>query len=108
VRRLFDDCARRAFSAVAVFDAALLVETGAYRDYARLIVVRCSEPTQLRRLLARGLDEPAARARIASQLPLAEKVAVADHVIDTEGPLVETRRRTAEVWDALVEDARRS
>lgn len=101
-RRLFDECAREARSPVGVFDAALLVETGAYRDYSRLIVVRCSEATQLRRLLRRGLDEPHARARIAAQLPLSKKVAVADHVIDTEGPLDETRARTENVWSALL------
>jgi dephospho-CoA kinase len=104
-RRLFDECAREGRSRVAVFDAALLVETGAYRDYDRLVVVSCDESTQLRRLLARGLDTPAARARIAAQFPLSRKIAVADHVIDTNGTLAQTRAQTDHLWSALLTSA---
>ena len=71
---------------IAMFDAALLVETGAYRSFHRLVVARCSVATQLHRLVARdGLSIDQARARIDSQLPVERKVALADYVIDTEG-----------------------
>jgi len=87
---------------VMIFEAALLVETGAYKEYDRLIVVKCSRDDQLRRLLQRGqLSIDAAMARISSQLPLEKKLAVADHVIDTSVSLEETRRMTAEVYRSL-------
>jgi dephospho-CoA kinase len=90
---------------LVVFDAALLVETGLYRGFHRLIVCRCSRATQLRRLLARGAtSREEAEARLAAQAPLDEKLARADYVIDTEGTLRETRRQTARVHAALVLD----
>ena len=87
---------------IGVFDAALLVETGAHRDFHRLIVVRCSRETQIARLRERnGLSPDQAESRIAAQAPLERKLAVADYVIDTEGPLVETREQTAQVYAQL-------
>jgi len=93
---------------VAIFDAALLVETGLYRDFHRLIVARCSRDTQIRRLLARDrLTTGEAEARIDSQAPLEKKLEVADYVIDTEGTLRETRKRTEGVNAALLDDFER-
>lgn len=89
---------------IAVFDAALLVETGAWRQLHRLVVTRCSPETQLRRLLERGLARDDAAARIAAQAPLADKLAAAHYVIETDTTLEETRRQTEEVWDFLVSD----
>jgi dephospho-CoA kinase len=87
---------------VAMLDAALLVETGAYRDFARLVVVGCRPEVQLGRLVARGLSLDEAQQRIEAQAPLGEKLAVADYVIDTDGTLRETRRQAEEVWARLV------
>lgn len=87
---------------LAVFEAALLVETGAYRDFRALVVVRCDESTQLRRLRSRdGLTREQAQARIRAQAPQRDKLATADHVIDTEGPIEATRARVGEVFEAL-------
>jgi dephospho-CoA kinase len=73
---------------LAVYEAALLVETGVYKGLDSLIVVSCSLETQLRRLMARdGLSSSDAAARIASQLPLAEKLSVADYVVENSGDL---------------------
>lgn len=95
-------------SPLAVIDAALLFESGSWRSYHRLVVVRCSRDTQVRRLLARGgLSPEEAVIRIDSQAPLEDKLAVADYVIDTETTLRETRRRTVEVHAALVADFER-
>lgn len=93
---------------IAVVDAALLVETGTYREYDALIVVACSLATQTARLVARdglGLDE--AGRRIAAQAPVEAKLAVADHVIDTDGALERTLERAREVAEALRSDWRR-
>lgn len=92
---------------VAIVDAALLVETGSYREYDRLVVVRCPPATQVRRLEERdGLSAEQARARIAAQAPLEDKIAVADYVVDTDLPLAATLTRVEEVWGLLLEDAR--
>jgi len=93
---------------IAVFDAALLVETGAYADFHRLIVTRCELEAQIRRLTVRNaLSVEDARARIGAQAPLERKLALADYVIDTDGTLRETRRQTDRVYVQLVEDFER-
>lgn len=103
--RRFEDAARELKIPIGVFDAALLVETGAYRDYHRLIVVRCSPETQIGRLRERnGLSLEQAEARLAAQAPLEHKLAVADYVIDTEGSLEETREQTAWIFEQLQRD----
>ncbi len=70
------------------YDAALLVEKGTHKNFAALVVVGCSPETQTRRILSRdGLTSGEAAKRIAAQLPLAEKMSVADHVILNDGTL---------------------
>ena len=71
---------------LAFYEASLLVETGRDRDLDGLVVVTVAPDTQLARAVARGgLGRDEARARIAAQLPLREKVAAATYVIDNEG-----------------------
>lgn len=68
------------------YDSALIVEFGMQNRYDGLLVVSCSPEVQLRRLQARdknGLED--AQRRIAAQLPLSEKEAVADYVIHNNG-----------------------
>jgi dephospho-CoA kinase len=94
--------ARAGSQAVVVTDAALLVESGAHLRFDRLLVVHCAPEVQLARLRARdGLDEAAARARIAAQLPLAEKRAFAHLEVDTSGDLASTERAADAAFDAL-------
>lgn len=77
-----------------VYDAALLVETGTYRFLDSLIVVDSSPATQLRRLQAReDISSEEAQRRVQAQMPLIEKRAVADYIIDNEGTLEETRQQ---------------
>lgn len=92
--------------ALVVLDAALLVETGFHRRMDRLVVV-CADPDQqLRRLMARdGLSREQAEARIASQMPMAEKCAAADYVIDNRGAREDTERQAREVFSVLNEEA---
>ena len=93
------------FDGVVIFDAAVIVESGAYRQMDRLVVVVVDEATQLARLRARdGLDEQEARRRIASQMPLAEKAKLADHVIDNSGDRAATEAQVRRVHTALVAD----
>jgi len=89
--------------AVAVTDAALLVEAGAHLRFDRLVVVHCDPAVQIARLRARdGLDERSARARIAAQMDTSEKRAFAHYEVDTSGSLGDTDRAA----DALAEKLR--
>jgi dephospho-CoA kinase len=83
---------------LAIVEAALLIEAGYYKKLDRLVVCSCRPEQQMERLRARGLTEEEARQRIESQLPLAEKLRLADDVVDCSGTLQETERQT----DALV------
>jgi len=84
------------------YEAALLVENGMVDAFRPLVVVACPPDVQLARVLARGgTTREEALARMAAQRPLAEKVAVADHVIDTSGSLEDNARRTDEVLAAI-------
>ena len=104
-KRLLED-AERDGAKVGVVDAALMIETGTYRDYDRLVVVYCPQEVQLERLVARdGLSLEEARSRVDAQLSVEEKKLYADYVIDTSGSLEDTARRVDEVWESLLRDA---
>jgi len=91
---------------VAVVDAALMIEAGTYRDYDRLLVVHCPRDLQLERLAARdGLTRAEASRRVDAQMPVEEKIAYADFLIDTSGSLGDTERQVQEVWERLLEAA---
>lgn len=88
--------------ALACYEAALLVENGLADAYRPLVVVALSEQAQLSRLMARdGIDETGAQRRLAAQLPLADKIAVADHVIHNDGPRSALAARVGEVLAAI-------
>ncbi len=90
-------------SPVALIDAALLVESGIHRDLDALVVVACDPETQIARAVARGLvSEADARARVAAQAPLADKLAAADYVIDNNGSLLQAREQVRRVWGEIV------
>lgn len=102
--------ARAGFRGVVVVDAPLLVESGLHRAMDRLVVVTADEATQLARLMARdGLDRAEALRRIRSQMPLAAKARLADHVIDNSGDRAATEAQVERLWAALeAEGARRA
>ncbi len=92
---------------VAVYEAALLVESGLARAFDLLVVVAAGPETQRRRLAERdGLDAEAARGRLGAQLPLEDKLAVADLVVWNEGDLESLRERVGELARELRERAR--
>ena len=92
---------------VVVLDSPLLIETGTNRDCETVIVVAAEPETQIARLTARGMDEADARARLAAQMPLADKAEVADVVLDNEGTLDELRDQVDRLWDELQARANR-
>ena len=92
---------------VAIADIPLVFETGHNHDFDAVIVAACTPEEQVRRVVARdGLSEREARARLAAQWPIEEKVKRADHVIWTDRGFAETDRQTQEVYERLVRERR--
>jgi dephospho-CoA kinase len=92
--------------AIAIVEAALILEAGAAKSFDRLIVVTCSDDQRIARFAARQkLDLDAARKeverRMAAQMPDAEKIKSADYVIDNSGSLEQTREQVGQVWGEL-------
>jgi dephospho-CoA kinase len=87
---------------IAVVDAALMIESGGYKRFDKLIVVHCREDVQLQRVMARNnLSREDAERRIAAQMPQEEKMKFADYLIDTSAGFEFARARTAEVYVEL-------
>jgi dephospho-CoA kinase len=93
---------------IAVVEAAILIETGSYKRFDRMILVTCREEQQIERAMRRpaaGREDVVAR--ISRQMPLDEKRKYADFVIDTSGEKEDTLRQTRAVFDALRQAAAR-
>ena len=89
-------------AAIVVVEAAILVETGSYKKFDRLIVVVCSPEQQMERALKRGTyTREETLARLSRQLPLEEKVRLAHYVIDTSGTKENTLEQVQALYDSL-------
>lgn len=87
---------------IAIVAAAILVETGSYKRYEKIVLAICSEAEQIRRAMARdALTESEVRERLSRQMPLAEKRKFADYIIETSGPVAETEKQARNVFDQL-------
>ena len=95
---------RDATVAVAVVVIPLLYEVGAENEFDRVVVVACSEQTQLARLAAKGLSEQQAHARIRAQWPIQRKMDRADYVIWNDGALAPLHRQADIIWAAIKEN----
>ena len=87
---------------IAVIDAALMIESGSYKRFNKLIVVWCQPEIQLQRLISRSnLSETEALRRINAQMPQEEKKRYADFLIDTSDGFASARAQTIEVFKQL-------
>jgi len=87
---------------IAIIDAALMIESGGYRRFDKIIVVWCDDAIQLQRLMKRNnLSEPEASNRIKSQMPQEEKKRYADFLIDTSDGFASARAQTIEIFERL-------
>lgn len=87
---------------LACYEATLIVENGMADAFRPLVVVTAPQAVQVARVMARdGVSEEAALARIRAQMPLEEKVKVADHVIENAGDLEATLARADEVLERI-------
>jgi dephospho-CoA kinase len=96
--------------AVAIVEAALILEAGAAKSFDRLIVVTTSDEQRIARYAARQkIDLEAARKevarRMAAQLPESEKIKTADYAIDNSGPLDHTQEQVRQLWEKLNSEA---
>lgn len=90
--------------AIAIVEAALIIEAGAVGDFDRMVVVTCRPEQRIERWARRtGVDLDTARnevaRRMAAQLPEEEKVKIADHVIDNSGTVAETEIQVRKLFD---------
>jgi len=104
-----EDIGRRDPHAIAIVEAALILEAGVADRFDRLMVVTCRPEQRIQRLAARlKISEDAARAevarRMAAQIPDEEKVKAADFVIDNAGSLDATEKQVERVFAALHEE----
>ncbi len=83
---------------VVILVNPLLIEMGTHRDCDVVVVVSASPPTQLERVVARGMDPADAEARMAMQMPLDERAPHADVLLDNEGTLEELERQVERLW----------
>jgi dephospho-CoA kinase len=105
-----EEVGRQDSHAIAIVEAALILEAGAVRRFDRLVVVTCRPEQRIQRWAARvGVDEETARRevtrRMAAQLPDEEKVMAANYVIDNSGSLDEARRQVGEIYRQLKHEA---
>jgi dephospho-CoA kinase len=91
--RQFAELAQSGKHAATFVEAALIFEAGLHKKLDGVVVAWCLPEQQLARLMERGLSEAEAGKRIAAQLPVAAKLALATEKIDCSGPLEETRRQ---------------
>lgn len=102
-QRILSVLDEEAFEGIVIWDVALLFETGGVAKMDRVVVVATDPETELGRLMTRdGMAEADARARIASQIPVAEKAKRAHYVIDNSGDRAQTEGQVKVVYEALL------
>lgn len=100
--RLLAEAEARDPNGIAVIDAALMIESGGYKRFDKLIVVYCYQEAQINRLMRRGqITREDAERRVAAQMSSEEKRRYADYEIDTSGSFEQTRARVVEVYNEL-------
>lgn len=106
IEAFFREVEARAADAVAMVEAAIMIETGSYRRYQRLVLTECPPEAQVERFVRRsGGSRAEAEARLARQMPPEEKRRFADFVVDTGGTEPETLAQVREVHRKLRAEA---
>lgn len=100
--QLIAEFAAREPHGIAIVEAAILIETGSYKRFDRIVLVTCDAEVQVERAMRReGALEADVRARISRQMPLEEKRKFAHFVIHAAGEKEDTLRQTRAVYEAL-------
>ena len=108
IEGFFEAVDRRATDLVAMVEAAIMIESGSYKRYQRLVLASCPRDVQIERFVRRdGGTRADAESRIDRQMPLAEKRRYAHFVIDTGGTEEQTIRQVGEIYEKLRAEALR-
>lgn len=100
------EVAARNPDAITITDAALMIESGGFPRYDKIVVVFCAPEIQLARLMQRNnLSETEAKQRIAAQMPTNEKLTYADYSIDTSAGFESTQQQVAVLFSELQKQA---
>ena len=100
--KMLRDFERQDPRGIAVIEAAILIETGRYKVFDRLILTACSEDVQIARGMHRdGLTREQVLARLSKQMPVEEKKRYADYFVETSGPKSETVLQVARIFAEL-------
>jgi dephospho-CoA kinase len=100
--KLMEEFGARQPKGIVVVEGAILIETGSYKRFDRLIVAVCQVEQQIERSMRRdGITEAEVRARLNRQMSMEEKRKLADFVIDTSGTKQATLRQTCAVYQEL-------
>ena len=100
IRRIKEEASRYP-DKVVVLDAPLLIEAG-LADYVDVVVVvACSEETQITRAIDRGISREEAQNIIKNQMPLSEKIKLADYVIDNDGKKDKMKEGVEKIWQKI-------
>lgn len=104
--RLTREIARKDPDAVILYDAPVLIEAGAHKRMDKIVVVSADQETQIKRLRNRNhLSRTEALRRVRSQLPLAQKVKLADYVIDGTLSFEQTKNEVQRIYAELQQRA---
>jgi dephospho-CoA kinase len=107
-RRRLEEIRKRQPEAIVLSDIPLLIEAGLKPMVDLVLLVYLPPEDQIARLMARnGYGREEAESRLASQMPIGEKLPYADIVVRNEGSLEETRRVAGKVWEELKKWERR-
>jgi dephospho-CoA kinase len=101
-REWMDAIAKEDPSAITVVEAAILIETGNYKSFDKIVVTWCPKAQQIERALARSASIEDVQRRLARQMPADEKRRYADFIIDTSGSLDETDAQVHRLYEKLV------
>lgn len=105
VRQTIDQLKKNGSHDIYVTEAALVIESGYYEFYDRIILTHCSPDIQLERLRQRdGITKEQALKKIRSQMPDEKKFPLVHYLIDTSGSLAETIEQTEQVYLCLHQD----
>ena len=95
--------------AIGIVDAALMIESGGYQRFDKLVVVYCEPQIQIQRLMKRNhLSLEEAQGRVNAQMPQEEKKKYADYLIDTSGDRENTKSQVEQVWNQLKKAVRKN
>ena len=102
---IYKDLAETKIYDFFIYESALLVESGNYKNFKKTIVVYTNSEEQYNRLMERDkISHEDAEKRIKSQFPLSEKLKIANYIIDTTGDFENARAKTFEAFHLMKKD----